>query len=101
MTAKQYFKQKYGTDKNIFTPNVMQYTLTKALAIELSSGRGILNQPIYGVTVIDRQDPESFCKLTNLFQSESQARNYIDRLKRYSKANYTANDMLQCGLLSS
>lgn len=64
--------------KNIMTPEIIGYYKLrgKAVYVELSTGRGINHQPIWGVTV--RPDEEH--KLSKLCHSRREAERYIEGL---------------------
>ena len=75
-SAASYFK-----GHNFMTPNVIKYYNTKLYAVELSSGRGIYNQPIYGVSVIDKGTKELRPDKSTLFQHQVLAEEYIEQLE--------------------
>lgn len=60
---------------NIMTPNISAYYAIDGGYAELSYGRGIANEPIFGVTI----RPESAGK-SHLFHDESKALSYIRSL---------------------
>lgn len=62
--------------RNIMTPNSEGYFKLKEGYAELSSGRGIYNDPIFGVTV--RPDPAH--ERSKLFHSLSAAMDYIEEM---------------------
>lgn len=59
---------------NFMTPNISMYYRLREGYAELSEGRGMSNQPIFGVTV----RPED--GRSKLFQSKSAALDYIEEL---------------------
>ena len=68
------FRRKFGT--NIMTPSIIGMIVKGNRIVEISSGRGLENQPIYGVTIRDYnynnrewKDPE----LSKMFHSRRQA----------------------------
>jgi hypothetical protein len=64
---------------NFMTPNWLGYYKLRLGYAELSEGRGMSNQPIFGVTVRtgDGLDTE---RRSKLFQSRSDAEDYIEEL---------------------
>lgn len=77
-TAKHIFTTiiKY---KNLMTPDVIGYYETDNMVIELSSGRGITGETMYGVTVI--KDGKHSKDLCCAFYSKEKAIDYIEKLK--------------------
>jgi len=61
---------------NLMTPNVTGYFKLRHGYAELSHGRGIDNDPIFGVTV--RPDPDP--RRSQLFYSQAAAMAYIEEL---------------------
>lgn len=70
------FRRVYGSNQNFMTPKVMDYGQRGRFVWELSSGRGMSNQPIYGVTIIE-VDGSRRLDLSRMFPSEHAARKYI------------------------
>ncbi len=83
-TANQIFRAEYGTGKNFMTPDVLERELLDGGAYELSQGRGIEGERIWGVTVIhvlpDGSTKRSGTDLSKMFHSRSKARQYINDL---------------------
>ena len=53
MTARQILRQELGDSKNFMTPGIMRVgKMSRNIAYELSTGRGMDNEPIYGVTLV-------------------------------------------------
>lgn len=77
MTQKQIAKL-FPSEKNIMTPNIIRYGQVGSNYYELSSGRGINNQAIYGVTVITNSKHNS--ELSNLCFSLDEAESHINNL---------------------
>jgi hypothetical protein len=65
-------------NRNIMTPNILGYYKLrgKDVYVELSEGRGIQDQPIWGVTV----RPDEAHKLSKLCYSRREAEAYIESL---------------------
>lgn len=63
---------------NIMTPNILGYYYNEreGLSVELSEGRGLVNQPIFGVTV----EPDPGQQKSRHFQSRKEAEGYIEEL---------------------
>lgn len=53
MNASKAFRIVYKGDKNFMTPDFIGYRESGDLKIELSSGRGMDGDPIFGVTVVE------------------------------------------------
>ena len=85
LTARQVFKKVYNGQKNFMTPNIVKYFQTKYHAIEISQGRGISNQNIYGVSVIDLDTLERCQHSGNLYQSLTSALYAAGRIKDYDR----------------
>lgn len=51
--ARRAISKAYGGARNFVTPEVIDYGLTNGYAWELSTGRGLYNEPVYGVTVVN------------------------------------------------
>ena len=86
MSAKDIIRKEYGKSKNFVTPDVLKYgKIKKNKAYELSGGRGIFSDNLYGVSVVSvnskgktkRSDRQS-----KVFRSKSKALTYINRLKK-------------------
>lgn len=69
-----------GNSKNFMTPNVLGYWKGKIYVAELSTGRGITQQEIFGVTLVylPGKPAQNGCQL---FQSEQAALAYIESLE--------------------
>lgn len=65
--------------RNFITPIIIGYTVTDEFIIELSSGLGIKDLPIYGVTVFDKNTFEN-TNLSKPFFNYRDAANYIASL---------------------
>ena len=81
LTARQIFKKVYNGKSNFMTPTIVQYFKTKYHAIEISKGRGIYDNPIYGLSVIDLHTMESCKKSTSLYQTLTSALYAVSRIK--------------------
>ena len=76
-TARQVFK---SMSVNPMTPDTIQILNIGMLGVELAVGTDFQNNPIWGVTVVNRQTEVIDHKRSNLFYSEKEARDYIDSL---------------------
>ena len=91
MDARAIFNLAYSghpdraPGKNIMTPNYLGMEhLADGGAAELTGGRGIENQPIFGVSVAQEIGPDSAVRrpdLSDVFQSRRQAEAHIASLK--------------------
>ena len=66
----------YFRGSNFMTPEVVRYGFTQFYAYELSTGRGIDRQPIFGVTVCNRETGEN-SPLSKVLQSRTDAERYV------------------------
>lgn len=66
-------------NKNIITPNVIEYVTVRDYEVELSSGDAF-GHPLWGVTVVNRVTREQEFSLDNSFDNIKTARLYINEL---------------------
>ena len=73
------FHDVYNGQRNFMTPSVIMYGEEGSLLWELSTGRGMRDQPIFGVTVLELHggDVEKRGDLSGCFQSKREALRYI------------------------
>lgn len=89
ITPESIILKEYHGSTNFMTPRVEQYieVIPGIRAAELSSGRGILDQPIFGISVVDydlaTNTTTRRVDLSGMFQSRSEAIAYAysDTLK--------------------
>ncbi len=74
--AKQFFK---SMDKNFMTPEVISYHTTSKYFIEYSTGRGIDNDAIYGLTIYDIES-EGLLDISSYYSSKEEAQTELERL---------------------
>lgn len=67
--------------KNVMTPDVIRYVHTPHLVIELSTGRGLDGDDLYGVTVVNKDTKQRELELDDVFHSREFAEAYIAGLK--------------------
>lgn len=86
--AAAAFKALYKGEPNFMTPTIEGYEQIGPVSVEISSGRGLSNNTIYGVThieAVERRETELvFCKHTDLnFCTDDlqEVINYIEDLK--------------------
>lgn len=72
------FNRVYDGGRNFMTPNLVKYGKRGRLVYEISSGTGMRQQPIYGVTVLEIDGTER-SDLSTMFQSLREAEAYIRR----------------------
>ena len=80
--ASQLFDIFYHGATNFITPHIIERAMiTPKIAYELSSGRGIMDNTIYGVTVLIVDDRtgniEHSRKLSHCFHSRDEARAHV------------------------
>ena len=81
--ADELFDRAFNGHPNIMTPNITQRGLKHGWAWELSHGKGITGEPIYGVTVIPADGSErgdEAYTLSQMFHSEQEALDHIASL---------------------
>ncbi len=75
--AERYFK---SLQPNIMTPHPVTYWTTDSLLVELATGRGIGNEPIWGVTVVDRHTKELDTNRSRLFHDVDEAKRHVNEI---------------------
>lgn len=84
LKANRMFREVYQGGANFMTPRILRRGLAGAFAWELSEGRGMGNQKIWGVTVLqDNGAGHPVTKRTDLsgcYQSLGAAQEAIDNL---------------------
>lgn len=65
--------------KNVMTPHILNYIAIPNGIVEISEGRGITNNKIFGVTVVENYT-QNHDKST-LFHSEEEVIKYVNELK--------------------
>jgi hypothetical protein len=78
------FREWQKSHKNIMTPHIVSLKQKGNRIIEVSSGRGIEHEPIFGVTIAERISPYEFNtgdKRSDLFFNLEEAKKYAERLK--------------------
>jgi len=85
MNAKQAFREQLGTSKNIVTPNIIKRGTIKRGRVfyELSDGRGIFGEGLYGVTIlgVSEEETRKLSKFSRCFRVMGEAKEYIEQLK--------------------
>lgn len=83
MNAREIIRREYGDAVNPFTPKVIGYGLWPGGAYELSCGRGLDDEPIYGLSVVCYADGSTTrCSdLSALYHSRSNVDAAIQGLK--------------------
>jgi hypothetical protein len=85
LSAERIILKEYKGSRNFMTPRVLAYYKAgDNRGIELSTGTGLFDQDIWGVSVVD-YDPatnttERMIDVSGVFQSYSEALAYIDEL---------------------
>ena len=93
--AEEY--QKWQTrNPNIITPNLIDYDVIDDYVVELSHGKGIKNEPIYGVSILERTSENEFSTRPGYLSGVAKplwdikiARNYF---REVSDAVYTCKE---------
>lgn len=84
MTARSLFNEVYEGRKNFMTPDRIWCRFVGKFAVEIAQGRGIENQPIFGVTVLDRHTKEVRNDLCKLYQFKANAMDYAKILRSFN-----------------
>ena len=71
----------FNGQKNIITPNIITYGVSGNLLFELSWGKGLVNDKIFGVTILDPSKLEQRHPLSDSFATIKDAMEYIQGLK--------------------
>lgn len=87
INAEKIFAAFYSTP-NVLTPEIVAYgSIKNRLVYEISRGTGIVNEPLYGVTILevetgtDRLSIRARRDLSKTFPSLREAFDYTERLK--------------------
>ena len=81
VTNAQRFKQVVK-GKNIMTPTIIKYGQQGDYVYELSKGRGMTDNEIYGVTVVDLRIDKHRSDLSQMFFELELAEEYINDLEK-------------------
>ena len=83
------FNQYFNGEKNIFTPHVYDYTMKRfeeeIILFEKSSGEGLFEHPLIGVTTLLYNPKNSQVKridLSQSFSNKKDAETYIDNINK-------------------
>lgn len=85
MTPREIIKAEYGNSRNLMTPRRISIGALPGGAYELSSGTGIDNEPIYGVSVVRCNASDQVTRDiddSGMFWSLEEAREHIAALKK-------------------
>ena len=85
MMITEEFRLWQKTHKNVMTPHIVSLRQKGNKIIEISSGRGIEHEPIFGVTIAERVSPYEFKtgdKRSEVFFNLKEAKEYAERLKK-------------------
>lgn len=80
LTANEAFIQVYKGSKNFMTPNIIKRFSEGLYHIEISSGTGFNNDPIYGITVLSIKDLSKQFNLSQCLHSMQEVNKYINTL---------------------
>jgi hypothetical protein len=78
---KNMFNVAYNFTANFMTPDVIKYGMAGNYVYEISTGKGFMNDSIYGVTVLERDTGNKRHDLSKCFGTEEKAYNYISELR--------------------
>lgn len=76
---KKIFYEVYNGEKNFMTPSIIKYGKAGRFVFELSTGRGLGDGAIYGVTVLEKTGGvyEKRHDMNQCFSSREEANDYI------------------------
>ncbi len=80
---RQIFEDVYKGSTNLMTPDVIGYGKKGRFIYELSEGRGIMGDNLYGVTVLTLTGEKT--KLSKCFRLKAHAGGYASRLNQQSE----------------
>lgn len=82
--ADRLFAKAKLTEPNFMTPEIMWRRMIGPYAVELSKGRGFVNDDLFGVTVVDASNPEkgALHELSRCFGHLSTALVYVRDLRQ-------------------
>lgn len=84
-SIRKAFLDVYNNNPNFMTPTIIKYGQKQPFIWELSTGRGIFNQRIYGVTIleIDPNSEQGYKErhdLNQLFEDQESAVHYVKNM---------------------
>jgi hypothetical protein len=90
LTPEGLLRREYGNSKNFITPTIVEagWIVTGRIAYELSTGEGLeRGTELFGVSIVRKKEnsPTRTARMfhhSKCFHSQSEAMNYIDKLKR-------------------
>ncbi len=86
--------------KNLMTPNVLSVEEKEGFVFELSSGRGMEEEPIFGATISEyapsgKPHPFTPSPYSRMFRDKANAKEYLSQMKKCVK-----NERLQLGCVT-
>jgi hypothetical protein len=81
MTNKQRFRLVVKGD-NFVTPKIIRFGQQGDYVYELSTGRGLFNADVFGVTVVDLRTDEHRRDLSQAFFNREEAEDFINDLEK-------------------
>lgn len=89
-SAHAIMRAAYNGQRNIMTPEVLVVGTAGPYAVEVSKGTGIKQEPIYGVTVVNRHTGEPDRELSRCLFSEEQVNEFLRTLRSIKEKGHTA-----------
>ena len=89
LTVDQAFNKVFNGQTNFMTPTIKYRKIAGNFGIELSSGRGLSDNTIYGVTVISdvlTDEPKRESGVSRCFVNMEEAEEYITTIERQADA---------------
>lgn len=104
-SARELIRMEYGSSKNFMTPNVIERRKNgRHRAIEIASGTGFNQEPIYGVSIVDhfpQNDTTTRRRdLSQCFQSRGAALLYANKLQMRTVYPVLSRGAVQAGSAS-
>jgi len=96
MSVEEEYLKWQERNPNFITPNLIDYDVIDDYVVELSKGTGIKNEPIYGVSILERTSENEFSTRPGFLSDVAKPLWDIKTAKKYfrevSDAVYTCKE---------
>ena len=104
MSVEEEYLKWQERNPNFITPDLVDYDVIDGYVVELSKGTGIKNEPIYGVSLLEREGYEKFknigwrANVTGAFYSLKEADKHFKRLADVVEScqMYSDDEFIKC-----
>jgi len=104
MSVEEEYRRWQERNPNFITPDLVDYDVIDGYVVELSKGTGIKNEPIYGVSLLEREGYEKFknigwrANVTGAFYSLKEADKHFKRLADVVEScqMYSDDEFIKC-----